>query len=75
MIVFPLKKFQECWESKLGLLGEKQVCDLCAMQPPQLYSMFTWNDDNVLTDLSDGSDLSEQGNGAEAAKVSGEWCG
>ena len=45
------------------------------MQPPQLYSMFTWNDDNVLTDLSDGSDLSEQGNGAEAAKVSGEWCG
>ena len=35
--------------------------------------VLTWKEDNVLTDLKDGSDLSEQGNGAEAAKVSGEW--
>ena len=31
-ILFPLK-FWECWESNPGLLGEKQVCYLCAMQP------------------------------------------
>ena len=31
---FHLKFFGECWESNLGLLGEKQVCYLCAMQPP-----------------------------------------
>ncbi len=28
----------------------------------------------MLTDLNEGNDLSEQGNGAEAAKVRGEWC-
>ena len=33
----------------------------------------TWKDDKVLTDLKDGSGLSEPGNGAEAAKVNGEW--
>ena len=34
LIIFLLKKFQECWKSNPGLLGEKQVCYLCAMQPP-----------------------------------------
>ena len=26
----------ECWESNSGLLDEKQVCYLCAIQPPPL---------------------------------------
>ena len=30
------KNYRECRESNLGLLGEKQVCYLCAMQPPSL---------------------------------------
>ena len=30
------KNYWECRESNLGLLGEKQVCYLCAMQPPSL---------------------------------------
>ena len=30
------EKLRECWELKLGLLGEKQECYVCAMQPPPL---------------------------------------
>ena len=33
-ITFPLKFFVVSWESNPGLLGEKQVSYLCAMQPP-----------------------------------------
>ena len=33
-IIFPLIKYWECWESNPPMLGEKQVCYLCAMQPP-----------------------------------------
>ena len=32
-IIFPVNIFGECWESNPRLLGEKQVCYLCAMQP------------------------------------------
>jgi hypothetical protein len=32
----------------------------------------TWKEDRVLTDLNEGKGRSEQGKGAEAAKVSGE---
>jgi len=35
----------------------------------------TWNEDKVLTDLNDGRGRSEDGKGAEAAKVKGEWWG
>ena len=34
LIIFHLKFLWECCESNPGLLGEKQVCYLCAMQPP-----------------------------------------
>ena len=34
-IILPRKIFRKHWESHLGLSGEKQVCYLCAMQPPR----------------------------------------
>ena len=34
LIIFPPEVFWECWELNLGLLSEKQVCYLYAMQPP-----------------------------------------
>ena len=39
LVTFPLKKFWECWESNPGLLGENQVCYLCAMRPPDFWSL------------------------------------
>ena len=46
---------------------------MCRRATTRESDVLTWKEDNVLTDLKDGSVLSEQGNGAEAAKVSGEW--
>ena len=34
-VIFPLKFFWECRESNPWLMGEKQLCNLCAMQPIQ----------------------------------------
>ena len=34
------KNYWECRESNLGLLGEKLVCYLCAMQPPNLVNLY-----------------------------------
>ena len=34
-------KFRECWESNPGLLGDKQTCYLCSMQPPDLTNFST----------------------------------
>ena len=38
--MFPLKKFLERWEMNPGLLGEKQVCYLCAVQPPTVRKLY-----------------------------------
>ena len=34
LIIFPLKFFWQCWESNLWLLGENQICYLCAKLLP-----------------------------------------
>ena len=45
LIRFSSKNFLENWNSNSRLLGEKQVCYLCAMQPPFLNPFFKVHDE------------------------------
>ena len=48
---FSSEIFWECCESNLGLLGEKQVGYLCAMQPQHVNALFDGTDEIDLVSL------------------------